>query len=132
MATYLRYVRRLDFFEKPDYDYLRRLFTDLFDGKGYMLIMNMTGLVNSCLLQWVQFSKILLCHQTEKHIPTEIRYNPKIRFAVLLDMNCLDLFLCYLLTVYKCIWCFIMPRLSFIICACLCTYVYTYLYIHIE
>ncbi|XP_078286120.1 casein kinase I-like isoform X4 [Rhinoraja longicauda] len=35
MATYLRYVRRLDFFEKPDYQYLRTLFTDLFETKGY-------------------------------------------------------------------------------------------------
>ncbi|KAL0200499.1 hypothetical protein M9458_003686, partial [Cirrhinus mrigala] len=36
MATYLRYVRRLDFFERPDYEYLRKLFTDLFDRNGYV------------------------------------------------------------------------------------------------
>lgn len=35
LAMYLRYVRRLDFFEKPDYSYLRKLFQDLFDTKGY-------------------------------------------------------------------------------------------------
>ena len=35
LATYLRYVRRLDFFETPDYDYLRKIFTDLMGQKGY-------------------------------------------------------------------------------------------------
>jgi len=36
MATYLRYVRRLDFFETPDYEYLRKLFHDLFERRGYV------------------------------------------------------------------------------------------------
>ncbi|KAG6441580.1 casein kinase I isoform X3 [Manduca sexta] len=36
LATYLRYVRRLDFFETPDYDQLRRMFRDLFDRRGYL------------------------------------------------------------------------------------------------
>ncbi|XP_041371763.1 casein kinase I-like isoform X3 [Gigantopelta aegis] len=35
LATYLRYVRRLDFFETPDYDYLRKLFTDLMEKMSY-------------------------------------------------------------------------------------------------
>ncbi|XP_045482497.1 casein kinase I isoform X1 [Harmonia axyridis] len=36
MATYLRYVRRLDFFETPDYEYLRGLFQNLMSRKGYV------------------------------------------------------------------------------------------------
>uniref|UniRef100_A0A8C6XQE3 non-specific serine/threonine protein kinase n=1 Tax=Naja naja TaxID=35670 RepID=A0A8C6XQE3_NAJNA len=35
MAAYLRYVRRLDFFERPDYDYLRTIFTELFEKRGF-------------------------------------------------------------------------------------------------
>ena len=34
-AIYLRYARRLDFFETPDYDYLRRLFLDLHHRMNY-------------------------------------------------------------------------------------------------
>lgn len=36
LATYLYYVRRLDFFETPDYEYLRKLFRDLQEKKGYL------------------------------------------------------------------------------------------------
>lgn len=33
-ATYLRYVRRLDFFETPDYAYLKKVFLDLMEKNG--------------------------------------------------------------------------------------------------
>ena len=34
-STYLRYVRKLDFFETPDYEYLINMFQRLFDRKGF-------------------------------------------------------------------------------------------------
>lgn len=35
-GTYMRYVRHLEFFEKPDYEYLRNMFASLFQKKGYI------------------------------------------------------------------------------------------------
>jgi len=34
-AMYLRYVRRLDFFETPDYNYLHKLFMDVMDRNSW-------------------------------------------------------------------------------------------------
>lgn len=36
-ATYLRYARSMDFYEQPEYDYLRTLFTDLMKANSYEL-----------------------------------------------------------------------------------------------
>jgi len=35
LSKYLYYVRRLDFFETPDYDYLRQLFTSVLTNAGW-------------------------------------------------------------------------------------------------
>jgi len=34
-STYLRYVRRLDFFETPDYSYLHKLFMDVMERNSW-------------------------------------------------------------------------------------------------
>jgi len=34
VSTYMRYVRRLDFFETPDYQYLAKLFGDILEKNG--------------------------------------------------------------------------------------------------
>jgi casein kinase 1, gamma len=36
VSTYLRYVRSLDFFETPDYNYLRKLFQARFEQEGFV------------------------------------------------------------------------------------------------
>ena len=52
---YLRYVRRLDFFEKPDYNYLRKLFNDLFNRKGYE---------NDGIFDWTGKEMVSLLHHS--------------------------------------------------------------------
>ncbi|CAF4393362.1 unnamed protein product, partial [Adineta steineri] len=39
-AKYLKYVRNLDFFETPNYEYLRKLFKDLMDSRNYVCDYN--------------------------------------------------------------------------------------------
>lgn len=68
MATYLRYVRRLDFFEKPDYEYLRTLFTELFERKGYTF---------DYTYDWVgkQIVSDTLCFMSTCKLPAQITAN---------------------------------------------------------
>ncbi|CAM4874649.1 unnamed protein product [Rotaria socialis] len=39
-SKYLKYVRNLDFFETPNYEYLRKLFKDLMDARNYVCDYN--------------------------------------------------------------------------------------------
>lgn len=66
MATYLRYVRRLDFFEKPDYDYLRKLFTDLFDRNSYVFDYEYDW-VGKSLVSASSPRFLSLCHQSRRN-----------------------------------------------------------------
>ena len=36
VSTYLRYTRNLDFFQPPDYNYMRQLWWDIFQREGFV------------------------------------------------------------------------------------------------
>lgn len=73
MAQYLRYVRKLDFFETPDYEYLRKLFTDLMDRCGYVEDgeFDWTGKtsVNLCFIIYAFFINVFIAKAGE-HLHT--------------------------------------------------------------
>uniref|UniRef100_L7M859 non-specific serine/threonine protein kinase n=1 Tax=Rhipicephalus pulchellus TaxID=72859 RepID=L7M859_RHIPC len=80
MATYLRYVRRLDFFETPDYDYLRKMFHDLFERKGYVDDgeFDWTGKQMSNPVGSLQTGQeVIVSPNRERHITTNARSNPQ-------------------------------------------------------
>ncbi|KAJ8965144.1 hypothetical protein NQ314_004369 [Rhamnusium bicolor] len=63
MAIYLKYVRKLEFSETPDYEYLRKLFKDLYTKKGYTEdgIFDWTGNKILCSFKfWSYVSSLLL------------------------------------------------------------------------
>jgi len=57
-AKYLKYVRNLDFFETPNYEYLRKLFKDLMDSKNYVCDYN---------FDWVEKMQKLANRSTTGH-----------------------------------------------------------------
>ncbi|XP_021709014.1 casein kinase I isoform X5 [Aedes aegypti] len=79
-AKYLRYVRRLDFFETPDYDHLRRLFQDLFYFKGYVDDgeFDWTGKTMSTPVGSLQTGhEVVVSPNRERHTPVNKQTNSK-------------------------------------------------------
>ncbi|CAL8087455.1 unnamed protein product [Orchesella dallaii] len=78
VATYLRYVRRLDFFETPDYEYLRRMFHDLFERKGYVDDgdFDWTGKTMSTPIGSLQTAhEVISPHREQRHHPHAAAHN---------------------------------------------------------
>merc|ERR1712070_52690 len=61
-ATYFAYCRDLSFTEKPDYEYLRRLFQGLFESQGYK---------NDGLFDWIAPSSSLMQEVSEPIQPPQ-------------------------------------------------------------
>jgi len=54
-ATYLRYVRRLDFFETPDYNYLHKLFMDVMERNSWTCDWNFDWTEKQLVRYWRYF-----------------------------------------------------------------------------
>jgi len=80
LSTYLRYVRRLDFFETPDYDYLRRMFHDLFERKGYVDDgeFDWTGKTMSTPIGSIQTAhEVISPHRDSRNHPHHVNARPQ-------------------------------------------------------
>lgn len=70
VTTYMKYVRNLDFFETPDYDFLRKMLRDLYIKKGYpddgvfeWTGRNLTVTPCTCLLRNIEYFRSSLLAQ---------------------------------------------------------------------
>ena len=89
-CTYLHYVRNLDFFEVPDYAYLRRLFQDLYERSGFPLDgkFDWSGkVVGTFLSRWISGrpsdNVIIYCYFRTLELCTKVQYLEGLRCYLL-------------------------------------------------
>ncbi|XP_035212789.1 casein kinase I-like isoform X2 [Stegodyphus dumicola] len=90
MSTYLHYVRRLDFFETPDYDYLRKLFQDLFEKKKYVddSDFDWTGKQLSTPVGSMQTAQeVIVSPNRERHVASDTRNKRPRQFGSVLIVD---------------------------------------------